>query len=131
MENFLDSIFSKLLKPIEVIFGAIFGFIFSSKITTLIFGFLFMNLIGYTLMRLDKKYAKEDKPKVAIGDSKDLTYIIRQAGNGLRNKQMLDEADELEERAENAKTFEKAMKIINQYVEFVAEDELEEEEEFE
>ena len=65
MENFLDSIFSKLLKPIEVIFGAIFGFIFSSKITTLIFGFLFMNLIGYTLMRLDKKYAKEDKRRIS------------------------------------------------------------------
>lgn len=88
------------------------------------------NFYQYAMNRLERIYAKEDKPKVAIGDSKDLSYIILQAGNALRMKYMLEESNELEDKATKAKTFEDAMKIINHYVEFVAENELEEEEEF-
>jgi len=89
------------------------------------------NFYKYAMNRLERIYAKEDKPKVAIGDSKDLSYIILQAGNALRMKYMLEESNELEERATGAKTFEEAIKIINHYVEFVDEKELEEDEEFE
>lgn len=64
MENFIDSIFMGILNPILSVIKAIFSFIFSSKISTLIFGLLFMNLIGFILMKLDKKYAKEDKRRI-------------------------------------------------------------------
>ena len=84
----------------------------------------------YAMNRLERIYAKEDKPKIAIGDSKDLEYIILKAGNSLRMKHMLEESNELEDKAEKAKTFEEAIKIINQYVEFVDEEEQEDEDSY-
>lgn len=64
MDSFINSIIMGILDPIMALFGNFFNFIFSSKILTLLFGFLFMNLIGFTLMYLDKKYAKEEKRRI-------------------------------------------------------------------
>lgn len=64
MENFIDSIVMGILNPILSVIKTIFSFIFSTQVSTLIFGFLFMNLIGFVLMKLDKKYAKEDKRRI-------------------------------------------------------------------
>lgn len=64
MGDFIDSIIMGILDPILNMIKTLFGLIFSNRISTLIFGFVFMNLIGFTLMRLDKDYAKEDKRRI-------------------------------------------------------------------
>lgn len=64
MDAFIDSIIMGILNPIMSFLGWILGFIFSSKASTLIFGFIFMNLIGFLMMYLDKKYAKEEKRRI-------------------------------------------------------------------
>ena len=64
MDNFIDSIFMGILNPIMSIFEAIFNVIFSNQTSTLIFGFIFMNFLGFIFMKLDKKYAKEDKRRI-------------------------------------------------------------------
>lgn len=64
MDNVINSIIMGILNPIMALFETFFNFVFSSKISTLIFGFLFMNLVGFILMYLDKKYAKEEKRRI-------------------------------------------------------------------
>jgi len=64
MDAFLDSLIMGILNPIMNFFGWLLSLIFSSTASTLIFGFIFMNLIGFLLMYLDKKYAKEDKRRI-------------------------------------------------------------------
>ena len=64
MDAFIDSIIMGILNPIMSFFGWLLSLIFSSTASTLIFGFIFMNLIGFLMMCLDKKYAKEDKRRI-------------------------------------------------------------------
>lgn len=64
MDEFINSALNGILNPILNVIGAFFNFIFASRTSTLIFGFIFMNLIGFLLMYLDKKYAKEDKRRI-------------------------------------------------------------------
>ena len=64
MDNFIDSIIMKILNPIMSAFESCLNFIFSTRFSTLAFGFLFMNSVGFLLMYLDKKYAKEEKPRI-------------------------------------------------------------------
>lgn len=64
MDNFIDSLIMSILNPIMSFFSLIFDFIFSSRASMLIFGFIFMNIIGFVLMYLDKKYAKEEKRRI-------------------------------------------------------------------
>lgn len=64
MDDFINSIVMWVLTPILNLFNVFFNFIFSSKVITLIFGFIFMNAIGFLLMYLDKKYAKEEKRRI-------------------------------------------------------------------
>ena len=55
MDEFINSLVMGILTPIMNGLGAFFNFVFATKISTLIFGFLFMNLIGYLMMYLDNK----------------------------------------------------------------------------
>lgn len=64
MDNFINSIIMGILTPILNAFSSFFNFVFSSQISTLIFGFIFINLIGFLLMYIDKKRAKEDKFRI-------------------------------------------------------------------
>ena len=64
MDKFIDSIFMSILTPILNVFSAFLNFIFSSKTSTLIFALLFVNSLGFLLMYLDKKYAKEEKRRI-------------------------------------------------------------------
>jgi len=61
MDSQIDSAIEVVLNPILDFFKLIISFIFSSQTSTLIFGFFFMNLIGYLLMYVDKKTAKENE----------------------------------------------------------------------
>lgn len=65
MDAFIDSIFTGILNPIMNFFDLILGAIFSSRASTLIFGFIFMNLLGFLFMYLDKKFAKEEKRRIS------------------------------------------------------------------
>lgn len=64
MDTFIDSIIMGILNIIMGFFSFILNFIFASKVSTLIFGFIFINLLGFLFMYLDKKYAKEDKRRI-------------------------------------------------------------------
>ena len=64
MDSFIDSIIMGILNIIMGFFSFILNFIFASKVSTLIFGFIFINLLGFLFMYLDKKYAKEDKRRI-------------------------------------------------------------------
>lgn len=64
MDKFIDSIFMSIFTPILNFFEAFLNLIFSSTASTLIFAFLFVNLLGFLLMYLDKKYAKEEKRRI-------------------------------------------------------------------
>ena len=64
MDDFINSLFMSILNPIMSILEAFFNFVFSSRVSALIFGFIFMNLLGYLMMYLDKKYAKEEKRRI-------------------------------------------------------------------
>lgn len=64
MNDFINSVFMGILNPIMNALEAFFDFVFASRMSTLIFGFIFMNLLGYLMMYLDKKYAKEEKRRI-------------------------------------------------------------------
>lgn len=64
MDDFINSIIMGILTPIMNVIGAFFDFVFSSQLSTLIFGFIFMNLLGFLLMYIDKKRAKENKYRI-------------------------------------------------------------------
>ena len=71
MDEFINNVIMGILNPIIDVFEAIFNLIFSSQTSTYIFAFLFINLIGFALMYLDKKYAKEEKRRI-----KESTFFI-------------------------------------------------------
>lgn len=60
IDNGIDKIVTPILKVIETIIG----FILSSKVLTIIVYVAFITWLGYYIMKVDKKYAKEDKRRV-------------------------------------------------------------------
>ena len=60
MDEFIDQGFNYVITPIITFLKGIIDFLFATKLSTLIFGFLFMNLIGFLLMRIDKKIAVDN-----------------------------------------------------------------------
>jgi len=67
MDTQIDSVIEKILTPILELLKLIINYIFATQTSTLIFGFIFMNAIGYVLMYVDKKIAKQNE---AITDEK-------------------------------------------------------------
>lgn len=64
MDDFINSVIMGILNPILNLFRIFFNFVFASKLSTLLFGFIFMNLLGFVLMYVDKKRAKEEKFRI-------------------------------------------------------------------
>lgn len=64
MDDFMNSIITSVIDFLMSIFEVIINFIFSSQLSTILFGLLFMNVLGFVLMRLDKKYAQEEKRRI-------------------------------------------------------------------
>jgi uncharacterized membrane protein YsdA (DUF1294 family) len=60
MEASIDGFFSAIINAIITFLEAILGFLLQSTLSTLITGFVFMNGLGYLLMYLDKKVAKNN-----------------------------------------------------------------------
>ena len=80
MDSFLDPIFAKIVEVLTTIFSTIIGIIFYNGVTTVIFGLLFFNLLGFYLMKLDKSIAKsngEIKEKNKDKNEKELTKLLR------------------------------------------------------
>ena len=65
MDEIINSIFVRIFTPILNAIEAFFDFIFASQFSTLLFGFIFINLLGFLFMYLDKKYAKEEKRRIS------------------------------------------------------------------
>ena len=80
MNSVIDDAFSKILNPIITFIEKLVGFIFMNYTTTIIFGFIFLNGLGFLLMHIDKKIAvsngviKEENPNL---DEKALKKILR------------------------------------------------------
>ena len=80
MDSFLDPIFAKIVEVLTTIFSTIIGIIFYNGVTTVIFGLLFFNLLGFYLMKLDKSIAKsngEIKEKNKDKNEKELKKLLR------------------------------------------------------
>ncbi len=80
MDSFLDPIFTKIVEFITTVFDGIFSIIFYNSVTTVIFGLLFFNALGFYLMKLDKKIAisnGEIKEKNPDKDEKELKKLLR------------------------------------------------------
>ena len=80
MDSFLDPIFTKIVEFLTSLFGGIIAVIFYNGVTTVIFGLLFFNALGFYLMKLDKKIAKyngEIKEKNPDKDEKELKKLLR------------------------------------------------------
>ena len=80
MDSVLDPIFAKIVEFLTDLFGGIIAVIFYNGVTTVIFGLLFFNALGFYLMKLDKKIAqyngkiKEENPDK---DEKELKKLLR------------------------------------------------------
>lgn len=71
MSSFLDSFFSgidsfimQILNWLLGIFQAILSVIFATNFSAKLFGFVFINAIGFYFMYLDKKNAQEEKRRI-------------------------------------------------------------------
>ncbi len=62
--TFIDKIISSIINPIMKCVEFIVGFILGSKILTVLVFVTFMTWLGYYIMKVDKKYAKEDKRRI-------------------------------------------------------------------
>ena len=60
MDSFLDPIFSKITDFIIAFFSGLISVVFYNHVTIIIFGLLFFNSLGFFLMKLDKKIAKDN-----------------------------------------------------------------------
>lgn len=63
--TWLDNIINTILNPIMKLIEGIIGFILGSKVLTVTIFILFMTWLGYYIMKVDKRYAKEDKRRVS------------------------------------------------------------------
>ena len=62
--TFVDKILDAILDPIMAGLEIVIGFILGSRFLTITLFFLFMTWLGYYIMKVDKRYAKEDKRRV-------------------------------------------------------------------
>lgn len=62
--TFIDNIINAILAPIMGGVEIVVGFILSSKFLTLFLFFLFITWLGYYIMKVDKRYAQNDKRRV-------------------------------------------------------------------
>lgn len=79
MENFLDTIFGKIVNVILSIFKVIIDLIFANGFSTFLFYFLFFNGLGFFLMFFDKRVAKKNgeiKAENADLPEKDLKRLL-------------------------------------------------------
>jgi len=60
----IDSIMDKFLEIVLGVIQVIVNFIFSNNLITLIFWFLFMNVIAIVLMKKDKQFAQDSKRRI-------------------------------------------------------------------
>lgn len=60
----IDNIINSILNPIMRVVEFIVGFILESKVLTVLVFILFMTWLGYYIMKVDKRYAKEDKRRI-------------------------------------------------------------------
>ena len=65
MDDFINSIFTWIINAIMTIVEFFLNFIFASTSSALFFAFIFMNLFGFILMYLDKKFAKQEKRRIS------------------------------------------------------------------
>lgn len=62
--TWLDNIINAILNPIMKIIEAVIGFVLGSRVLTVLIFVMFMTWLGYYIMKVDKRYAKEDKRRV-------------------------------------------------------------------
>lgn len=80
MNSVIDKAFSSILNPILAFLEKLISFIFMNHTSTIIFGFIFLNALGFFLMRIDKKIAqyngkvKEENPDL---EEKSLKKLLR------------------------------------------------------
>lgn len=60
----IDKAITAVLDPIMAAIEVVIGFILSSKFLTLAVFFIFITWLGYYIMKVDKRYAKEDKRRI-------------------------------------------------------------------
>lgn len=60
----IDNTINSILNPIMQVVEKIIGFILGSKLLTMLVFILFMTWLGYYIMKVDKRYAKEDKRRI-------------------------------------------------------------------
>lgn len=60
----IDNIINSILNPIMQVVEKIIGFILGSKLLTMLVFISFMTWLGYYIMKVDKRYAKEDKRRI-------------------------------------------------------------------
>jgi uncharacterized membrane protein YsdA (DUF1294 family) len=63
-ETFIDKIIMTILTPIFSLLGSIINLLLSNRILTTILFIILINIIGYILMKKDKKYAEEGKWRI-------------------------------------------------------------------
>ena len=63
--TFIDNIINAILEPIMNGVEVVVGFILGSRFLTLTLFLLFITWLGYYIMKVDKRYAKEDKRRVS------------------------------------------------------------------
>lgn len=62
--TFVDNIINAILTPVMSGVEVVVGFILGSKFLTLFLFFLFITWLGYYIMKVDKRYAQNDKRRV-------------------------------------------------------------------
>jgi len=80
MDSVLEPIFSTIVAFITEFFSALINIIFYNRVTTVLFALLFFNLLGFYLMKLDKKIAKSNakiKEENPDKDEKELKKMLR------------------------------------------------------
>lgn len=63
--TWIDNIINAILDPIMKLIEIIIGFVLGSKVLTVLIFILFMTWLGYYIMKVDKRYAKEDKRRIS------------------------------------------------------------------
>ena len=63
--TFIDNIINAILTPVMRGVEVVVGYILASKFLTLSLFFLFITWLGYYIMKVDKRYAQNDKRRVS------------------------------------------------------------------
>lgn len=62
--TWLDNIINSILNPIMKLIEVVIGFVLGSRVLTVLIFVIFMTWLGYYIMKVDKRYAKEDKRRI-------------------------------------------------------------------